>query len=284
MEDWLQQINALHVIKPIQEINEIDLGYSQPCFKLTANNQHFFAKYIAERGELAETELNSAITAMQAGLAPKIIHADKQWLITEFIEGHNLANSHFNLQQKSLCALNLMAKFHQLEANVETLNIEKVIHEILSHSAFPLDKKAEIYLVAASINAAIKVSPDVLCHGDFNFSNILFDQQAWLVDYECSCIANAEFDLAMYVAINNLLPSQIPFFCQLYQSKCKLNIELNQSKLTKYLSFCYLINGLWFLCTSIAKNSAKLRQLAAAQLKHFDDFNLTTFQTLSLLR
>lgn len=281
---WLAKLSAINIINPIDQLTVIDIGYSQTCFKVKANGDYYFAKYCDEASEAHERERTTAECANNAGIAPKILYADQHWLISEFINGKNLLHSPFNLQQKSLCALNLMGRFHRLSASVEALDIEQAVHALLTESTFSLDQKAELYFIAATLKAQIMVHADFLCHGDVSFANIMFDKQAWLVDFECSCLADAEYDLAMYIAINNLSLTQLPFFIQMYQNKAVEKVTIDSQKVKRYLAFCYLINGLWFLCKSNASKEQVIKQQAAVQLKHFDALQLSRFQTLSLMR
>ena len=103
-----------------------------------------------------------------------------------------------------------------------------------------------------------------LCHGDLNFNNLIVDQlsSGRLIDFESACLAEVEFDLAMLVAVNLLTDIDLNHLVSQYRESRRNILLTNQSikcqyqesddvastkKVTRYLFFCYLINGLWYL-------------------------------------
>jgi thiamine kinase-like enzyme len=140
---------------------------------------------------------------------------------------------------------------------------------------------------------------NVVCHGDLNFTNVLHDNDntAWLIDFECAQLAPPEFDLAMFIAVNNIATQDITHIIAKY---CALmpTCRLNSSLLHYYLLFSHLINGLWYLSntkpvditktehTEVESIEAenKMYGLAIEQWSAFDRFSLEYMITLPSLQ
>lgn len=120
-----------------------------------------------------------------------------------------------------------------------------------------------------------------LCHGDINWHNVIVDQneQPKLIDFECAVFAPFEYDIAMYIAINDVTQSELTEVLTWYRvnkpcsTKCAVSLPtLNNELIQYYLTSCYLLNGLWYLCQAQKlKGSTKRNSLvksARQQLSH----------------
>ena len=134
---------------------------------------------------------------------------------------------------------------------------------------------------------------NVVCHGDLNFTNILHDNDntAWLIDFECAQLAPPEFDLAMFIAVNNIATQDITHIIAEYSALMPTS-RLNKSLLHYYLLFSLLINGLWYLSTMKPIDITKMENtevenkvygLAIEQWSTFDRFSLQYMNTLPKL-
>ena len=265
-------INSLKSLPCFTEIKAISLlanGLSQTSLKVTTAAQVFFAKKLNE--ESASTEISCALLCARVHstrtselgrwkkLSPQVIYHDQQWLVTEFINGIALADSHLKNNIKISTALTLMAKLHQLPTAVAmqsinqlntTLSVKRLLTNpipfIAKHSYF-LDKATKS-LSASITNLIITAkSPSVLCHGDINFTNILLDDEksSWLIDFECAHLAPVEFDLAMFIAVNNIADCKIAEIVNDY-GKLVPTYQPNLELLNYYILYSFYINGLWF--------------------------------------
>lgn len=121
-----------------------------------------------------------------------------------------------------------------------------------------------------NITATIPAEKLVICHGDINFSNIILSHQAYLLDFECACLAEKEFELGMMLAINNLSFESLI-------SECELN-ETQQDKVTRYYLFSLFINGLWFLVASKTERESNVKiQLWNHAQRQFSRFDAMKF-------
>ena len=83
-----------------------------------------------------------------------------------------------------------------------------------------------------NVNITLGSIEQVLCHGDANFSNAMQLKYPQLnsvavhklIDFECACIAPADFDLAMLMAVNEIERAEIALINDQY-------ISINQAHL-----------------------------------------------------
>jgi thiamine kinase-like enzyme len=259
----------------IKHIDSIDAGLSQQCFKVVTTTKTYFAKTqeLATQGFI---NINSLVA--KKGISPVVIYQNKQWLVTEFIEGKALsAQKNMNRADKIKIAIDLMSQCHQLSAQLDDLAPDIICADLINEANLSSDKKNELGHFANelldtlknvdnALNNQVGKAPLVCCHGDLNFSNIMVDEsnQTWLIDYECASLAPAEFDLAMFIAINQLSAHEVLFAVQHYQQH--RNITLCEKLIQAYLTFCYFINGLWYF-NAFTKHPQQneFRKLALAQ-------------------
>ena len=260
------------------------LGLSHHCFVVTAINleSQKSAKYFIKSLSLhTSTEQNERLVAQSAAalhLSPNVIFQSKEWLVTEYIEGYSLFENQYPIADKIAVAMKLLQRFHQLSPleQVSSLSIKLLIEEQIKVNAFSGEQEAFLLKLNQDINTFAQVSEPVVCHGDLNFTNILIDKQSkpWLVDYECTSIGSAEYDVAMFIAINNLSDCDFSYIFDCYQSQS--NKTLNTALVQSYLACCYLINGLWYQERSynVIENDQYI-DLAYHQYSQFDRLNLS---------
>lgn len=283
--------NALKSLLCFNGIVELELltgGMSHTCVKVTTSDQIYLAKKLNQ--DTAITEISAALICANKGLSPAIIYHSEEWLVTEFITGATLGESTLNCSEKITTALMLMAKLHQLppliEQPIPALNTTKAVNCLFTKptSFSPQERlilKAITESLSSDINAYIACCDvsSVVCHGDLNYTNILIDSnitnnepKPWLIDFECSHLAPVEFDLAMFIAANNISPDQLSEVVNSYSTfypHYRPRIEL----LTYYMLYSFFINGLWYI-DNINDSEANnlLRNLAIEQWSAFDVF------------
>ncbi|MBA6352546.1 phosphotransferase [Colwellia sp. BRX9-1] len=278
------------------KIERLTGGESHQCFKVTVNKntieQNFFVKSFAGHQQTAQAEIASHLLAANMGVAPAIIYHSAAWLVTEFITGDSLSG--FYKQQtvsvannKVTVAMYLMVKTHQLTPpeNHPVLAIEELLYHQASNSKLSQSQHVALKKIISEITPPqAKHNHLVLCHGDVNYENIrvsaLFTNEnpqkhTWLVDFECSCLAEAEYDLAMFIAINEFSVNDIDALIQDYQQFT--NATIDKEKVCAYFACCYLINGLWYFEAGYQhKQAQKLMAKAHQQFVLFDQLGLLT--------
>ena len=261
----LPPLNTLACFHNIKAIEPIKNGLSSQCYRVTADNKHFFAKRI--------NNIDEPLVCIQAcfgNIAPQVTYYDKHWLVTEFIEGENLSYSQYAIEKKVTVAMTLMSQCHQLNVQTTKLIPEKVISDLINGQLFSAEQHKTLLhysqSIIESINMTTKTSNKlVCCHGDINFSNILISlkKAKYLIDYECACLAPAEYDLAMFIAVNNIAKNKISTIIKHYKKQTLHDIDLNL--LNNYLQFCYFINALWYIHSYKESDMLQLSFLAKEQ-------------------
>lgn len=276
-----RSLHALSCFNHIEHISEIASGLSQQCLKINADNKVYFAKTIS-----GDTETQIALSTAKQRLSPAVFYHDRQWLITDFIEGGNLAQSAIGPAAKINHAMKLMAQCHQFNIKPAELTPSAIIDDLITKTRYSTQQKKELYRFADSILPPLSYPQKlVCCHGDLNFSNVLIDQNenTWLVDYECACTAPTEFDLAMFIAVNNITETKISMITEQYEHQCP-STKINRKLLYHYLAFSYFINSLWYSCAYQSRSDIKLLHLHQGQWQKFmslmgnDDASLPTLK------
>jgi thiamine kinase-like enzyme len=283
----LNSLSTLPCFNKIKKITPISGGLSHDCFKVEADNTCFFAKNIT--GAQLKNEVLLAQISSTERLSPNIYYSSEQWIISDFIEGGNLAISGIPLIDKISMSIALMTKFHQIslyhpeEVNGQTINTLSITDTIsgLFHPKNSPILISEVTKIARNIEVLVKKSVNkskpVCCHSDLNFSNVLTDNNtsAWLIDFEYACFAPVEFDLAMLITINNIPTNAISTVINLYE--LQVGSQINNKSLQHYILFCFLINGLWYFNRSLdevlsleAKAQQQMIKLATEQWQAFD--------------
>ena len=281
------ELNALRSLPCFKKVVDISLlidGMSHTCIKVTTALQLFFVKKL--NSETAREEVLSSRYTAKHGLSPRVIYHDNYWLVTDYIVGITLDKTVFTGSQCIDTALSLMAKLHQLmpQPNNETipdLDTSKSVQRLFTNpSSIPSQQR--LFLADITKTLTLKIDAEqkrlntanILCHGDINYSNILIDeaQQPWLIDFECSHLAPVEFDLSMFIAVNNISPRHISEIVNSYTALDSSYMP-NNTLLTYYLLYSYFINGLWYLDnTNDSKVNCHLKSLAIEQWSAFDNF------------
>jgi len=256
-----ESLYGLPCFTKIDKISTIASGLSQSCFKVNADNKVYFAKTVTNK-----IEVSMAICASKSGLSPSVIYHDQDWLICNFIDANNLAQSTIDTEEIILHAIQLMAQCHQLNIKPDKLAAKDICNTLINNAHYSTPQKTALLQFGELILAPLgDIKPTVCCHGDLNFSNVLMNQaqSTWLVDYECACTAPIEYDLAMLIAVNNLASNKITIIIEQYEIHSSVNVD--PQLLNHYLFFCYFINALWYFNTSHEKANIENNQ---ALLKH----------------
>ncbi|MDO7084523.1 phosphotransferase [Pseudocolwellia sp. AS88] len=273
-------------------VTKIETGQSSSCFDVSIINtsvhqsaknhstiKRYFVKY-ETNSESFKNELKVSNAASKIKLSPKLIYTDQNWLVNEFIEAVSLDKVFSHIKNKIEIAIELMKQCHTLDVSIPEFNFSEIITHIIKSKSFSVSQVKHIKFVLDVIST-IENKPQnkpLVCHGDVNFSNIMtLNNKAWLVDFECACLAEKEYDLAMFMAINFLNADEQAYTVTCYEKfKSPDNIKVDQKKLAQYLSYAYLINGLWYFDKAQGLQGSEMTEfhdLAVQQLTQFDKRN-----------
>lgn len=260
------------------------LGLSHHCYIVTAVNldsqksAKYFVKSLSSHPSTEQNERLVAQSAAALNLSPSVIYQSKDWLVTQYIEGYSLFENQYTISEKIAVSMRLLQNFHQVTPmdKISSQSIKSLIEAQIKMNAFTQAQQSFLMTLNQKINTFAQVSEPVVCHGDLNFTNILIDKRAnaWLVDYECTSIGCAEYDVAMFIAINNLSNCDFAYIFDCYQGKSKKSLKADL--VHAYLACCYLINGLWYQERSYhTRENDQYIDLAHQQYSQFDRLNLT---------
>lgn len=292
----LNLLKSLSCFKEIIDVSMLVDGMSHTCFKVTTASQVYFVKKL--NSETAKEEVVACRLAGQLGLSPCTIYHDDSWLVTEFIDSITVDKAEISADECIKTGLTLMAKLHQflpqlITEDVPYLNTVKSVQRLCTTpKTLTRVQRRVLALITDRLTFMIEAEQkssgtvNVLSHGDMNYSNILLDKakQAWLIDFECSHLAPVEFDLSMFIAVNNIPTHRINEIVASYMVLVP-NFRANKTLITYYLLYSFFINGLWYLDNAKdfeAKNP--MRSLAIEQWSAFDNFSRESLLDLPKLK
>lgn len=274
------ELDLLPCFINIERISVIEQGYSHQSFKVIDQNKDYFVKRLSNFQNDEQNNLEVEIS-LRLTITPTLIFASGHWQVYQYINGQSLLLTTLSLKNKINICLDAMVICHQElsplsnKLKLATLNPKKVISEL--SISLSVQQQLLISRIADKLCTHLLISPVTFCHGDINFSNIIIDDRAWLVDFECRCLADAEFDIAMMIAINELdyAPSNIIVeqCISRYHLKGNNKLELSKNLIMRYLGFCYLINGLWYKEQSGNMSSNLFKSKANKQFEYFDQLS-----------
>ena len=286
-----EQLNQLYCFTDIEAIFSIAQGDSHTCFKVVEKNKTYFVKGIVKHQDFKVLQQSNVI-ASTLDFAPKLIYLDNSWQVNEFINGQSLSLISLPINDKIKSCIAVMSLCHQKLSHSTTLSrlpaLEptKIINELKINLPEALDKI--VVKIRDKLSYVLTVTPSTVCHGDLNFSNIIVAKKLWLIDFECLSIADAEYDLAMLVAVNELAYAPIDLIIEQcikeYSFRGKGKIELSKELVTCYLVFCYLINGLWYLRQSFDTDNERFELMAGKQFDHLDKLGFIPESLLEQMR
>jgi len=279
MSQLIQQLTQLPCFDKIIQVHMLYSGLSAQTFKVQTQQGEFFAKHI-DAGLYVSTEVQCNLITAAQGLTPNVIYYNKQWLVSDFIQGENIANLTMCLDDKLDIVTSLMVSLHQQSINLPPLNIKQTITDLLNPLYYQPTQIILLRKIAHQLDLSIQVKPNYVCHGDANFSNVLLakneNNKPYLVDFECACKADIEFDLAMLLAINNLDKSSYKAAFYYYESHSTLyrKTKINTDLVMRYLGFSFLINALWFYNRFQQNSTNTYYNRAKQQFSLFDNLNI----------
>jgi len=251
---------------------EIATGKTNQCFEVYCQGKKYFAKRFTQNKERKRAEIEATLAASSLDMAPKVLYHDQDWIVSSFIE-HKSAREEVKIE----AGLNLMASLHQIEIPLPAHNVSKVINNLCNTDYLSRHQLALMALIRDKLARFLIPGKLVPCHGDLNYSNLLFGiEKAYLVDFDCACLAELEFDIAMFIAVNHIDLAQMENILGKYQSFAGNSLAPNKEKVMRYLLYCYLINGLWYLLRGKLQSDDRLIQLAFKQFRRFDQLKFTS--------
>lgn len=284
------KIKQLPCFDKVIDITAVEQGLSSCCFKVTTVKQAFFVKYQQLPASVENWEAIFTDLAAQYGIAPRLIYRDLFFIVSEFITAPTLHYASINEEKSIEISLTLMAKYHQVpittavdnKTELPVLNMGQVIDNLVELLELTAEQYLLINKVKSKLISILKVKSKVICHGDINFTNVLIalgnlstaPTNNYLIDFECACLADEAFDIAMMIAVNNInlddKGSKLQHIINNYLFQNNKATDVTINKVMNYLVFCLLINALWYLSKHKQQSNEYYYQQAHQQLVILD--------------
>ena len=253
----------------VDSISPISTGMSTSNYKVKTKKATYLLKIYPNDNDHSEIEIAMYRRAESNINIPRLLYCDnlkqvydKTYVILEFIESRNfkeyLIENHGEFEDTvyrigATLALLHETKYEEPGILDENLNIKKVINPILVQCKVLLDQKAGQYISDSCKEKLLSFllrydlalqqidRSNVLCHGDFNFNNILIDERdnPWVIDFEYSFSNSKYYDIGKFFRgksksvqpfINNKFINE---FCDGYNSKTKKTLPSDWYVLSK---------------------------------------------------
>lgn len=178
--------------------------------------------------------------ASQAGIAPLLLHADQQFLVSEFIEGHDVLAKTPPAEEELSQVVGLLEKCHSLAVDVAQLDYESHVQhywDLIEVNSAQVDES--LFLQRQTMQAILhdllsSQSQSVLCHHDPVKANFVGSKQRlFLIDWEYAAQGMAimdyaaltiEWGLADQIIIDRtaVQPKELELAKTLYRYLCQL--------------------------------------------------------------
>ncbi len=148
--------------RSINSVAVIDSGLSQSCFRVQVDEHQYFAKHITS----GATEILANKLAADSDVAPKLVYAEGDWLISEFLSGELLENTQLSEDEQLTVILSLLTKCHRLPFSSSNLNSQiansKSANTLVNHSASVLPRLEIEQIISQLFQELSSQQPDVL--------------------------------------------------------------------------------------------------------------------------
>lgn len=191
-------------------IQELKGGLTNRTYHLRRGNREYVLRLDAEEAGLFQPDRTSELMilaeASKAGLAPEVIHADKDLgiLVTAFLPGRVWEESDLESQGALEALADLLRQVHALPLCGNRINFSEISTAYENY----LGKRHGLHAFATHCVQVISSVPvhqtSVCCHNDVVAANVIEGPRVMLVDWEYSCDNDPMFDLASAIGFHNL--------------------------------------------------------------------------------
>lgn len=249
---------------PIKELKETSYGITNQNFIVKTENEKYFCRIPKDtffiKNKDNEKEAIDTLKGEKYFLSP--VYYDANLLITKFQE-----NAKTFISSKNLSSIIEIAKilksFHskkfKTSAVFNPLEIfEKYTYQLQNPKIDYDDYKELLDSFSNHYN------PDRLCHNDLKEGNFLFtSNKIYLIDYEYAGLNDPYFDIASFIAENDLNYQETITFLKAYFTEEKCNFE----KLSIFLQFCDLLWYSWACLLYERSGKEKYKTIADEKYK-----------------
>ena len=271
-----QNLNAFEAVALVPgwdpdnfDIEELKGGLTNRTYRLRQGDDHFVLRLNAQQAEFFQFDRTSEVEilgeASKSGLAPRVVHVDKERgiLILEFLHGRTWQEEDI-VQNRNLEALaGLLRRVHALPLCGNRIDASAVA---VSYENY-LEKRQGLHAFATQCVEVISsiAVPDeaVCCHNDIVAANVIEKSGLRLIDWEYACDNDPMFDLASAIGFHNLDEQSSAILLDAYTGGS--NAEMKE-RLAEQVRLYDAIQWLWLASRQLAFPSmAQSRRLEALQ-------------------
>lgn len=173
-------------------------------------------------------EFKNQVLAYEKNISAKIYLLDENnsIMICDYIEGKHK----YNLEKNDIKSIaNILKKLHNIKNAYNKIDLKEQ-YKFYDNKFFSKDINIKINKHYDLMNSY--TSELVLCHGDLNANNILFNNEGIkFIDWEYSCLVDRYFDISSILIEFNLNTLDEEYFISNYLNK---NEKINNKKVLTY--------------------------------------------------
>ena len=251
------------------EIEELKGGLTNRTYRLREGDDHYVLRLNAQQAEFFQFDRSSEIAilgeASKIGLAPRVIHADKERgiLVLEFLHGRTWQEEDIRQAANLEVLAGLLRRVHSLPLCGNRIDMGIVATSYEDY----LEKRQGLHAFATQcvdVISSIEVSDvAVCCHNDVVAANVVEGPELRLIDWEYACDNDPMFDLASAIGFHNLDERSSAILLDAYAGSS--NAELRE-RLAEQVRLYDAIQWLWLASRQLAFPSVtQSRRLEALQ-------------------
>lgn len=247
-----QQLDLPWSLQPLRQ------GAVNRCWKITSGQRSYFLK---QQGVGSQTGVNRAqeiqlqralsentqANSGQGVVCPEIVavSADYQWILFNWLEADNLADSTaLNQPEKMQTLGRTLHQIHQQQVDLPRWSLAERLQTYLAACSKPLAEEFLRQLTPfQSLVQSWDSEPATFCHNDLALEHILMTSPIAVVDWEYAGYGHPWFDIASAIVINQLGSEQQYQLCSAYQAAS--GIETEKTDLMPWCQLVKVINDLW---------------------------------------
>lgn len=262
----MQLINKLEQVlnKPISELKETSYGITNQNFIVKTQDKKYFCRVPKDtffiKNKDNEKEAIDILKEENYFLTP--VYYDANLLITEFQENAKTFISNKNLSSIIKIA-KILKEFHNKKFDATSAFNPLEILEKYSYQLQNPKVNFEDYKELLESFSRL-YTPDRLCHNDLKEGNFLFaNNSIYLIDYEYAGLNDPYFDIASFIAENELNYQETITFLKAYFTEENCNFE----KLSIFLQFYDLLWYSWACLLHERSGKEKYKTIADEKFK-----------------
>ncbi len=159
--------------------------------------------------------------AARAGIAPGLLFADEQGMITEWIDGKHWDRSAQKQSGNIIKLAETVAKLHQLDPPEYQLKLDERLQHYYCQleSCYQTEKLQDWLKQSLSIIVGLQPIRAGFCHHDINPLNVMVkgSGELCLLDWEFGALGDCDFDIAVIFNTFAWSPAQQQLFLEEYQ-------------------------------------------------------------------